>query len=245
MDRPTVSIVAPVFNEADIIDELVARCLGILERVHGSAELLLVDDASTDATRERLRACADRDARLRLVLLDKNVGQFRATQRGLTAARGAVVVTLDGDLQDPPELIPALVRQLRANPQLDVVFAQKLSREDPLWVKAGAWLYRRLQRLLCGARWPGAVGSFTAMHAALAGEVAGVDMAHANLAAVIVSLHARFDALGYHRDPRRNGESRVGLWGLVCEAWGSLRVSGGLWSEAFRGLASPRRARDP
>src|SRR5690242_14529797 len=105
---PLLSIVAPVYNEAGVVDELVRRLHAALADV-GPYELVFVDDASTDGSWERLLALAATDPRLRLVRLSRNFGHQVALTAGLDAARGEAIVTMDGDLQDPPEVIPTLV----------------------------------------------------------------------------------------------------------------------------------------
>ena len=155
MEGPVWSVVIPLWNEATVVDELVERCLRALDALPESAELVLVDDGSSDATAARLTTWRVRDPRVRPVLLGQNAGQFRATQAGLRVARGRLIVTLDGDLQDPPELIPQLAARLCAGQCLDVVFAAKTAREDPLWLRIGARLHEMLQRTLCGRPWPG------------------------------------------------------------------------------------------
>ena len=156
MDRLDVSVVVPLHNEGEVVDELVERCLRALDSVPGAVELIAVDDASTDDTLARLQQWQARDPRVRAVHLAVNVGQFQATQAGLQRARGGLIATLDGDLQDPPELLPTLVAALRDAPTHDVVFACKSSRRDPAWLKFGAWGHKVLQEVLCGRPWPGA-----------------------------------------------------------------------------------------
>jgi glycosyltransferase involved in cell wall biosynthesis len=237
MTGPVWSVVIPLFNELEVVDELVTRCLNALDALPDSAELVLVDDASHDGTGQHLAAWQQRDARVRPVLLAVNGGQFRATQAGLEAARGRLIVTLDGDLQDPPELIPLLAARLQAEQQVDVVFAAKDSRQDPAWIRAGALLHEKLQRLLCGRPWPGAVGSFAAMRASTTRHVRSAEVQHANLSAVLVGAGARFAVVRYHRALRQNGDSRVGALGLVAEAIGSL-VATGAMRRGAAGLAA-------
>lgn len=233
MNRPVWSVVIPLFNEVDIVNDLVARCLQAMDELNDASELVLVNDASTDATAERLQDWAARDQRVQPVLLTRNLGQFRATQAGLAAARGQFVVTLDGDLQDPPELIPALAQRLLEARGVDVVFAAKVARQDPAWIRAGARAHELLQRLLSGRPWPGAVGSYAAMPIATARLVQQSPLPHANLSAVLIGARARFAVVQYQRAPRENGNSRVGPFGLVVEALGSLVASGAAWRLAL------------
>ena len=107
--EPAISVVVTVLNEQDVLEELAGRTVAALERLGRPFELIFVDDGSSDdsfAVLSRLHAA---DARLRVVHLSRNFGQHPAMHAGLARARGAIVVTMDGDLQNAPEDIPRLV----------------------------------------------------------------------------------------------------------------------------------------
>ncbi len=232
MSRPIgLSVVAPVYNEAAVVAELVARIRSACERTGLEWEIVIADDASTDATAEILARVADGEE-VRHLRLPANAGQFGATREGLRVARGDRVIVLDGDLQDPPEQIALLVRAHDASsPRADVVFAVKARRSDPLWFRVGRAGYRALAWLGGGAP-PSGSGSYCLMERELAARAAAVDLRHANLAPVLMALLAgrgRVETVPYAKEARRAGDtSRVGAWGLAQEALGSLRVSGAL-----------------
>jgi glycosyltransferase involved in cell wall biosynthesis len=128
--RPIVAIVIPVFNEEQVLPELFAR-LGALFRDHGDCgwRAVFVSDGSRDASAEMIRAQALRDARFELVELSRNFGFQSALAAGLAHARGAdAAVTMDADLQDPPEVIPELVAAWRSG--AEVVRAVRRSRQE-------------------------------------------------------------------------------------------------------------------
>lgn len=231
-----LSVVAPVYNEAAILAELASRCAAAAAAVDGRWEVLLVDDCSTDATREIALAFAADPALvgIRVLHLDRNRGQFGATRAGLAAARGETVVVLDGDLQDPPELIPALVERLRASNAVDVVFATKLRRDDPLWFRVGRWGYAALLAIPGARVVPPGAGAYSAMTASVAGRVARLGLPDANLAPVLVALGVRFDTVRYEKVARYDGVSRVGPLGLIVEAIPSFALTGALtaWARA-------------
>src|SRR5579859_5167736 len=114
-----LSVVVPIYNEQETLDEFHARLAGALTEV-GPYEVLLVDDGSTDDSWERMRALSAQDSRLRLFRLSRNFGHQAALSAGLDASRGDAVVLIDADLQDPPELIPQLVA--RWHEGFDVVY---------------------------------------------------------------------------------------------------------------------------
>ena len=144
--RPTlVSVVAPVYNEEGVIEQFHARvgdALGHLE-----FELVIVDDGSTDATPHILEAIADVDPRLRVVSLSRNFGHQTALTAGLDHAGGDVVVMLDADLQDPPELIVTMLERWAAG--CDVVYAVRDTRagESRFKLTTARWFYSLFDRL--------------------------------------------------------------------------------------------------
>jgi glycosyltransferase involved in cell wall biosynthesis len=130
--RPELSVVIPVFDEADSLEELHRRVTAALEEIGGSWELLFVDDGSRDGSGERLEALAQRDPRVGVLRFRENFGKSAALRAGFQAARGARIVTLDADLQDDPAEIPRLLRLLDEGH--DLVSGWKVRRQDP-WTK--------------------------------------------------------------------------------------------------------------
>ena len=222
---PRISVVAPVYNEAQVVEELARRCAeaATLEG-YGDPEVLIIDDASTDATAATLA-----EAQIPFVhcaTLLRNRGQFGATKAGLRRAASPYVVVIDGDLQDPPEHLGALVARLHADPDLDVVFATKASRDDPLWFRLGRAAYHLLASVPGAPPLPKGAGAYCAMRQATAKRVSLVRTDHANLAAVLVALGARSASVPYAKQARYDATSRVGIFGLVREAWGSMVLTG-------------------
>ncbi|HZO50000.1 MAG TPA: glycosyltransferase family 2 protein [Gaiellaceae bacterium] len=126
--RPHVSVVVTLFNEAETVDELVRRSVAALDGLHRPYELVVVDDGSTDGTFAALERLHAADPRVRAVRLKRNFGQHPAMHAGIVRARGEVVVTMDGDLQNPPEDIPRLVEAVEAG--WDVASGRRAVRED-------------------------------------------------------------------------------------------------------------------
>src|SRR5688572_29534219 len=105
-----VSTVVPIFNEQANLPELRRRLAASLEATGHDWEIVFVDDGSTDASGQLIRQFAREDERLRLVELSRNFGHQPAITAGIHEARGGCVILIDGDLQDPPEVIPEMVR---------------------------------------------------------------------------------------------------------------------------------------
>jgi glycosyltransferase involved in cell wall biosynthesis len=141
-----LSVVVPIYNEVETIPELVGRLERALEPL-GEHEVVLVDDGSQDGSWQALVAERARNSRLRLLRLSRNFGHQVAISAGMDAARGDAVVTMDGDLQDPPEVIPELVASWREG--FDVVYAIREHREGEtrfkLWT--ASLFYRLIGRM--------------------------------------------------------------------------------------------------
>jgi len=126
---PDVSIVVTVYNEAASLEELYRRAVGALEAGPRTFELIFIDDGSTDGTFAALERLHRADPRVRAVRFKRNFGQHPAMHAGLSRARGDVLVTMDGDLQNAPEDIPRLVEAVEAGN--DVASGRRRAREDP------------------------------------------------------------------------------------------------------------------
>jgi undecaprenyl-phosphate 4-deoxy-4-formamido-L-arabinose transferase len=125
---PSLSLVVPVYNEEATIDELYRRTIAALEPTGRAFELIVVDDGSTDRTFERVEALHDADPRVRGVRFKRNFGQHPAMHAGFLRARGDVIVTMDGDLQNEPEDIPRLVEAVEGG--ADVASGRRVARHD-------------------------------------------------------------------------------------------------------------------
>jgi undecaprenyl-phosphate 4-deoxy-4-formamido-L-arabinose transferase len=126
--RPDVSVVVTLFNEAATVEELHRRAIATLEALGRPFELVFVDDGSTDGTFAALERLHRGDPRVRAVRLKRNFGQHPAMHAGIVRAQGDVVVTMDGDLQNPPEDIPRLLDAVDAG--YDVASGRRVVRED-------------------------------------------------------------------------------------------------------------------
>ncbi|WP_331272295.1 glycosyltransferase family 2 protein [Motilibacter aurantiacus] len=146
-----LSVVVPVFNERDVLPLFVERARRALDGLDGAYEVVAVDDGSTDGTREALADAAARWPQLRVLRLRRNAGHQAAISAGLAATRGDLVVTIDADLQDPPELIGDLVAAA-AREGVDVVYAVRSRRDvDTAFKRGTARLYYRLMRRIAGS----------------------------------------------------------------------------------------------
>lgn len=144
---PVFSIVAPVWNEAESLPEFIARTTAVMKKLGETYELVLVDDGSKDHTPEIILQHALEDKHIRPVLFARNFGHQIAVTAGMDYARGQAVVLIDGDLQDPPEVIPELIANWRDG--YEVVYAVRRKRKGESFFKkiTASFFYRLINRI--------------------------------------------------------------------------------------------------
>jgi len=145
---PDLSVVIPVYNEKENLPELIDRCLAACRRTGRDFEIILVDDGSRDGSRDLILQTADQHIEVVGVVLNRNYGQHAAVFAGLEQSRGHIVVTLDADLQNPPEEIPRLVAEMDRG--VDVVGTVRENRQDSLFRRTASALVNRLVRRTTG-----------------------------------------------------------------------------------------------
>jgi undecaprenyl-phosphate 4-deoxy-4-formamido-L-arabinose transferase len=148
MNGPELSVVIPVFNEQDNLPPLIDRCLSACMKTGRSFEIILVDDGSRDRSREIIFQAADRHGEIVGVILNRNYGQHAAVFAGLEQSRGRIVVTLDADLQNPPEEIPRLVVEIDRG--VDVVGSVRQCRHDTVFRRCASALINKLVQRTTG-----------------------------------------------------------------------------------------------
>ncbi len=157
--RPVYSLVIPIYNEEAVLPLLIKRIKGLLDELDGASEAIFVDDGSRDASALFLRAMSERDGRIRLIELSRNFGHQVAITAGMDAAQGDAVIVMDGDLQDPPEVVLELIAKWKAG--FEIVYARRVRREGESLIKrATASVFYRLLAKLAAVDIPRDVGDF-------------------------------------------------------------------------------------
>ncbi|MBV8986967.1 MAG: glycosyltransferase family 2 protein [Solirubrobacterales bacterium] len=200
-----LSVVAPVYNEQELLEDFYARVCSALEGLR--FELVLVDDGSSDQTPELLARLADNDPRVRVVFLSRNFGHQTALTAGLDHARGDAVVMLDADLQDPPELIPTMLDHWRAG--CDVVYAVREEREGESRFKLSTarWFYKLFDKLAQVELQPNS-GDFRLLDRRPLAALLSMRERNRFLRGMTVWVGYRQAAVPYRRDPRTAGETK-------------------------------------
>ncbi|HSU39096.1 MAG TPA: glycosyltransferase family 2 protein, partial [Polyangiaceae bacterium] len=146
MTDPTYSVVIPVYNEHETIPTLFERVRAVIDTFDAAAEVILVDDGSVDDSWRMLEGLHERDPRFKCLSLSRNFGHQVAVTAGLDHARGKAIMVLDGDLQDPPEVLPDLIRRWKDG--YDVVYAVRTKRKENIFKRTAYALFYRLLKQL-------------------------------------------------------------------------------------------------
>ncbi|OLT15594.1 glucosyl transferase [Serinicoccus sp. CUA-874] len=217
-----LSVVVPMFDEQDVLPLLVQRLRPVLDGLGLGYEVVAVDDGSSDATPVLLARERQSWAQLRVVRLRANAGHQAAISAGLERARGELVVTIDADLQDPPELIADMVRLARAE-SLDVVYAVRDDRtSDTRFKRVTASGYYDTMRRLGADHGPSNAGDYRLMSRATVEAVTALPEHHRVLRLVVPSLGFPSGVLTYRRDARAAGRSKYPLSSMVRLALDSI-----------------------
>jgi dolichol-phosphate mannosyltransferase len=157
-----VTIAIPIHNEEEVIPALLQRVGAVLDATPGGPhELLLVDDGSRDRSLPLLEEAARQDPRITVVVLSRNFGHQAALTAAFDHARGDVMLLMDGDLQDPPEALPALLARLDEG--YDVVYVRRTRRKEPVWLRASYHVAYRIIASLSKIALPADAGDFAVL----------------------------------------------------------------------------------
>ncbi len=200
-----LSIVAPVYDEQELVEEFVARACAAAADYH--FELVMVNDGSSDATPELLDHIASTDPRVRVIHLSRNFGHQAALTAGLEHAAGDVVAMIDADLQDPPELIPEMVAQWSQG--ADVVYAVRRQRdgESAFKLATASWFYRLFDKLAQVDLEPNS-GDFRLLDRRALDALLAMTERSRFLRGMTVWVGFQQTAVPYERDARHAGETK-------------------------------------
>ena len=217
-----ISVVVPVYCEEAVIEQTYEELTRVMRALPAYRyELIFIDDGSADGTGEILRRLGGADPRAKIVCFSRNFGHQVAITAGIQRARGAAVITIDADLQDPPSLIPRMVALWEAGNQ--VVFARREEREGETWFKkASAVLFYRLLNRLAGIHIPRNTGDFRLIDRRVADELNRMGEHNRFLRGLVSWVGFRQVAIDYVRNPRRAGETKYPLRKMIRFAWDGI-----------------------
>ncbi len=202
---PKYSLIIPIYNEEETIPELYRRVSAVMDSLDDSVELILINDGSRDQSLNLMRELQERDARVCYISFARNFGHQAAVTAGLNFARGQVIVVLDADLQDPPELIPKMIESWQAG--YHVVYAQRTKRKKESWFKRlTAYVFYRLLRQLADVDIPADTGDFCLMDRQVVDVLNSMPERNRYIRGLRAWIGFRQTAVKFERDPRFAGE---------------------------------------
>jgi undecaprenyl-phosphate 4-deoxy-4-formamido-L-arabinose transferase len=209
-----VSLVIPVFNEAKNLDKLIRRCTDVCTSMDKPFEIVLVDDGSSDDSAKIITEAADREeGKIVGVLLNRNYGQHSAVMAGFSEARGGIIVTLDADLQNPPEEIPKLVKTIEEG--FDVVGSVRVPRQDNFFRRMASAAVNKVAQKATGV----VMHDYGCMlRAYRRGVVDAMLQCHERSTFIPIlanSFARRATEVEVSHAARSDGDSKYGLWGLI------------------------------
>ncbi len=219
----TLSVVVPAYNEEEVLPEFHRRLSTVLDGLGVTSEVIYANDGSRDGTLALLKKLAAEDPRVAIVDLSRNFGKEIALTAGMDHAHGEAVVVIDADLQDPPELIPELVKNWREG--FDVVYAKRTVRDGESWVKkATAKLFYQVIQRMSRVEIPQDVGDFRLLSRRAMDALGALREQHRFMKGLFAWIGFPQKAVLYRRDQRFAGETKWNYWKL--------------WNFALEGITS-------
>jgi polyisoprenyl-phosphate glycosyltransferase len=220
-----LSVVIPMYNEEEVLPQLVERLRPVLDGLVCNYEVIAVDDSSSDGTAVLLQRERHHWPQLRVLRLRANAGHQAAISAALASARGNYVVTLDADLQDPPEVIPRMLEVARRD-GVDVVYGVRSDRStDSMFKRHTATLFYRLIAWLSGTTGPQSAGDYRLLSRATVEAVNALPAQHRVLRLVVPALNFPSGTVDYKREPRAAGASKYTLAKMIRLAADSFTSS--------------------
>ena len=217
MTQILVSLVIPIFNEEENISELYRRLQVVIEQLDGEAELIFIDDGSRDNSLNLMREIYERDYRFNYISLARNFGHQIAVTAGLNFVNGKVIVVMDADLQDPPELILPMIETWRQGYQ--VVYAQRISRKkESILKRFTAYAFYRILRRLADVNIPPDTGDFCLMDREIVDILNAMPERNRYIRGLRAWVGFRQTAIEFERDPRFAGKVKYSFaksWALA------------------------------
>ncbi len=211
--RVELSVVAPMFNEAENLDYFFERLNGALKKLGVTYEIVCVNDGSRDGTFAGLLAHREKNPAIKVVDLSRNFGKDIALTAGIDHAKGAAVIPIDSDLQDPPELIEEMVKQWRAG--FEVVYATRRSRQgEGIFKRVTAYLFYKLFDSMSDVKMPRNTGDFRLMDRKAVDALMRMPERNRFMKGLFAWVGFKQTAVMYDREKRHAGTTKWNYWKL-------------------------------
>ncbi len=213
-----ISIIVPAFNEADGLIQLYQGIAKALEDEASDWELLFVDDGSTDGTWKQIESLGQLDNRVGGIRLSRNFGHQYALLAGLTQARGDAVISMDGDLQHPPAVLPQLIESWRSGNKI-VTTIRKDSTDSSFFKRFTSRLYYKIFSYLSGVQLEAGMADFRLLDRQALNDILQFKEESLFLRGIVQWVGYPSSSIEYQAERRNHGESKYSLWKMLRLAW--------------------------
>lgn len=200
------SLVIPVYNEAELLEDLCLRLTKVWQGMDGDYELIFVDDGSTDNSFVKMKELWERDKRIKIVKLSRNFGHQIAITAGLEIASGNAIMLMDADLQDPPEMLPKFIEKWSQG--YDVVYGIRKRRKENIFKKAAYTIFYRLLKKISSTDIPIDSGDFCLMDRRVVSLLRRMPERNRFVRGIRSWIGLKQTGLEYERDRRFRGEAK-------------------------------------
>ncbi len=214
------SLVIPIYNEEKLIDELLDRTVQSIESFTKEYEVILVDDGSTDQSLKIMLARREKNSRIKLLSLSKNFGHQAAFTAGLEYAKGDIVAMMDGDLQDPPALLPEMYRKISGE-EYDIISAKRTGRKGSGSRNIYARMFHSIFKSIGDIKYMGAYGNYSVMTRQAVDALLSMKEKVRYLPGLRIYIGFKHGDVEYVREKRLKGRSKMklrNLFSLACDA---------------------------
>lgn len=203
------SVIVPAFNEQEVLPLSYPRLKAVMDTL-GDYELIFVNDGSRDNTLNQLKEIAEKDQHMRVISFSRNFGHQEAVSAGMANSSGQAVIIIDCDLQDPPELIPEMVKKWEAG--ADIVYGQRVKRQgETAFKKFTAWAYYRILRALGGQYIPANTGDFRLIDRKVCDTLNAMPEKNRFLRGMAAWSGFRAEPIEFVRDERAAGQTKYSM----------------------------------
>lgn len=222
-NKVELSIVCPVCNEQENIDRFISRLKAVLIKLNMLFEIIFINDGSNDDTLQKLKNAKKSTSQIRVINLSRNFGKEAALTAGLDYANGEIIIPIDSDLQDPPEIIPELISEWRRG--FDVVLAKRVNRgSDTIFKKMTANMFYKVHNIISDTKIPENCGDFRLITRTVADVIRELPENQRFMKGVFAWVGFKTISINYVRESRAAGRSKFGAWKL--------------WNFALEGITS-------
>lgn len=218
----TLSIIVPCFNEQEVIEETYLRLKNVLQSLPFASEIIFINDGSADATREKLLGISDKDQKVKVITFSRNFGHQKAVTAGLNHCTSDMAVIIDADLQDPPELIPDMIKTMEES-DAHVVYCVRMNRKgEGLFKKLTAKLFYRFLNFLSEVKLPVDTGDFRLIDRTIIDEFNRLNEKEKYIRGLISWVGFKQVPFYYERDARFAGDTKYPFSKMIRFAATSL-----------------------